>query len=245
MLHVQIPRMSFFRKSIMNRFARKPTVIGLFAYRYDQHLIPDLLENISPFIDGWIAWDDTQRSDLWYHEGNVRRKLIEAARSNGADWVLCVDPDERYESRLKQRISQMISGDRYIVWGFPFRELYQVDGYRTDGIWGQKVRWNLFALNEQQSFMDLNVHSPWHPQNPNYSLQVTDINLYHLKMIDPQNRIDRAELYKKVDVQGIQGIGYDYLADETGIEIVKIPTERLYSPFRPEVPIIKQNEHIT
>lgn len=232
MFTINIPRQPLWSRLLSRQARKKPKIIALFAYRYDEHLIPDLLENIRPFTDGWIAWDDTKRTDLWYNEGQIRRSLIEQARSSGADWVLAVDPDERYEQSLSVRISEMISGDRFNLWGFRFREMYAPDQYRVDGVWGDKVRFNLFALNPGQTFMDMHVHCPWCPTNPEYKHVLTDLNLYHLKMIDPQARKDRADLYDKVDVSGLQTLGYDYLADETGIILENIPDGKGYSPYR-------------
>lgn len=231
MITVNIRKPSLFER-IGFQAKKRPKVICLFAYRYDANLVPDLLENVAPFTHGWISWDDTKRTELWYHEGEVRRSLIEAARQNGADWVLCMDPDERLEVGAVEKVRDMASGDRKIIWGMHVREMFAVDQYRTDGIWGKKIGYRLFALNDQQEFMNNNVHSGWYPINAGYSMQMSDINLYHLKMITPENRRARADLYNKVDTSGIQEIGYDYLADDAGMKLVTIPADRMYKPFR-------------
>lgn len=229
------------RPSIFDRlFRRKPRIIALYAYRHDAHLVPDMLANIQPFIDGWIAWNDTKRDTLWYHEGEIRQTLINAAREYDADWVLCVDPDERFEVGTKEKIRELVTADRKIIWGFKLREMYTVNQYRTDGLWGHKKSWRLFSLNENQEFMNVNVHSPWHPINPEYKMELSDINLYHLKMIAPENRKARAELYNVVDTTGVQAIGYDYLADETGMTLEKVPQDRFYYPYSKTAPHIFQ-----
>lgn len=234
MITVNIKKPSLLQR--VGLLAKRPKVICLFAYRYDENLVPDLLENVAPFTDGWIAWDDTKRTELWYHEGQVRRALVDTARDNGADWVLCMDPDERLEIGAKEKIRDLSSGDRQIIWGMHVREMFAVDRYRTDGVWGQKKGYRLFALNEGQEFMNNNVHSAWYPTNAGYSMEMSDINLYHLKMIAPENRKARADLYNKVDTSGIQEIGYDYLADEADMVLERIPAGRLYHPFR-ETPL--------
>jgi len=231
------PRLS--RPWTFLRRKQGPKVVCLFSYRYDKDLVPDLLENVAPFTDGWISWDDTARKSLWYHEGDVRRALVEAARQNGADWVLCMDPDERLDDGAREKIRELSLGDRWTIWGVRVRELFAPDQYRVDGIWGGKHGYRLFALNDGQEFMNNNVHSGWYPLNPEYSMQIADINLYHLKMIYPENRKARAELYKKIDTTGVQEIGYDYLADETDMILETIPADRMYSPFRAAPPPIK------
>ena len=116
------------------RRALGQAIVALFAFRYDRALVPDLLENIAPLVDGYISWDDTRNQALWYHEGSVRNALIEAARTVGADWVLAVDPDERFERRAARSIRWRTLVKRNIVYGFDFRELYTPTSYRVDGI---------------------------------------------------------------------------------------------------------------
>jgi hypothetical protein len=207
------------------------SIVALFAFRYDRALVPDLLENLAPLVDGYVSWDDTRNKELWYHEGRVRSGLIEAARTIGADWILAVDPDERFEYRAARRIRWCTLVKRHVVYGFSFRELYTETSYRVDGIWGEKVRWNLFPLRPGQTFHDLPVHSPWHPTNPGVRFKRIDVNLYHLKMIDQHNRVTRRELYERLDPRAeIQKIGYAYLTDEASLRLESIPAGRGYHP---------------
>ena len=213
------------------RRALGQAIVALFAFRYDRALVPDLLENIAPLVDGYISWDDTRNKARWYHEGSVRNALIEAARTIGADWVLAVDPDERFERRAAGSIRWRTLVKRNVVYGFDFRELYTPTSYRVDGIWGEKVRWNLFPLRGGQTFHDLPVHSPWHPTNPGIRFARIDVNLYHLKMIDERNRVTRRELYEQLDPRAeIQKIGYAYLTDESSLVLETIPAGREYHP---------------
>src|SRR4051794_25031238 len=82
----------------------RPLVLAVFSYRYDADLIPDLLENIEPMIDGWVAFDDRNAGDLFSDEPRRRRLLIERAEELGATWVLAIDPDERIERDGATRI---------------------------------------------------------------------------------------------------------------------------------------------
>lgn len=207
-------------------------LIALTSFRYDVALVPDMLKNIDGFIDGYIHHDDRQRKSKWYNEGEVRNKLIEEARGQGADWVLCIDPDERFEKSAGRKIRRLIENDNQkAVYGFRLRELWTPNRYRSDGIWDKKIQWRLFPLHDGQTFTNTPVHSPWHPQNEEYSLIKTDINLYHLKNIEPENRTARKELYNSLDPnRKYQKIGYDYLDDETGLETTRIPLGRGYRP---------------
>jgi len=121
--------------------------------------------------------------------------------------------------------------------------MYTPKKYRIDGVWGQKKRYPLFPVFPGQKFMNFHVHQPWHPINKDYNLIDTDINIYHLKMIDPQNRKDRKFLFNKLDPRKeIQKIGYDYLDDETGLKLERIPFARKYIPPYKKGYIIKQFE---
>lgn len=57
------------------------------------------------------------------------------------------------------------------------------------------------------------------------------LNLYHLKMIDPARRSARRDPYSFLDPhRRDQAIGYDYLADATGVQLEPIPPDRRYHP---------------
>jgi hypothetical protein len=216
---------------IFNLFTKRPKLVAAFAFRYDEQLVPDLLKNIEPFIDDYVAWDDRQSGKKWTHEGELRRHLIDLASAKQPDWILIVDPDERFEKSAGNKIRKLIKTKNKIIYGFRFRELWSPEQYRVDGVWGQKIKYILFPLLPGQIFMDLHVHCQTSPQNPDYKRVVTDLNLYHLKMIDPQNRIDRVKLFNELDPsRKIQSIGYDYLADESGMVLEKIPDAKKYDP---------------
>ncbi len=193
-----------------------------------------MIENTRGFIDGYCCFDDSANDQIWIgHEGNVRKKTFEYAREMGADWVLCIDPDERFEVNAGNVIKKIVKKRKYdkTVFGFKFRELYgSKTEYRIDGIWGGKTRYCLFPLNEGQLFSNLSIHAHRCPINSEYKMELLDINLYHLKMISRENRILRRDVYKQVDVNNVQTLGYDYLTDEKDIVLEVIPNDRLFYP---------------
>lgn len=205
-------------------------LFAVFAYRFDAQLIPDLIQNLD-FVDGFIIHDDRASKAKWYHEGNIRNALIEKARKAGADWVICVDPDERFERSAGKKIRKLIETDKNIIYGFHFRELWEPYKYRYDGVWGKKAKFVLFPLKDGQRFDNYKLHSNWNPINEEYERELTSLNLYHLKNIDPRNRVDRAKLYNDLDPdKKMQTIGYDYLADETGLKLKSVSLTRRYFP---------------
>jgi hypothetical protein len=206
-------------------------VVALFSYRYDAHLVPGLLENIAPVVDGWIAFDDRASTGIFSDEVARRRALIGRARAVGADWVLFIDPDERLERGAAERFRTMTRVTEPVVWGFRIREMYTPDTYRIDGIWGKKQRPSMFRLREGQKFSDQPVHGPCFPIEPAHKRLPSGLNLYHLKMIAPHRREARRNLYKRLDPDNThQRLGYDYLVEETGAVFEKIPEGRGYRP---------------
>lgn len=216
-------------------------IVLIFSFRHDYNLVPDLIDNVSGFIDDYVSWDDRNNKGLYFHEGKIRRHLITEAKKKGADWILGMDPDERFERTAEKKIKILTKSKEKIIYGFHYRELYTPSQYRIDGVWGGKKRFSLFPAFEDQKFMNLQVHQPWHPINNDYKFVETELNLYHLKMIDPQNRKDRKFLFNKLDPgKKIQKIGYDYLDDEKGMKLKRIPFRRRYIPAYKQGYVIKQ-----
>lgn len=232
MLTVEVPagRDSFLRRLV------RPRIVAVFSFRYDAHLVPDLLENIAPLVDGWISWDDRASTQPFSGDPGRRQLLISAAHSAGAQWVLGVDPDERFERGVAACIRQMVLVPGKVCWTFNLREMYGPQSYRVDGIWGAKKQKRLFPIfnsqfpiTERSGFSSAELHASWVP--PNYRQLDSKLNLYHLKMIDPARRIARRDIYNALDPTGrYQAVGYDYLADETGAVFENIPAGREYLP---------------
>jgi hypothetical protein len=210
---------------------QRPRVFAVFSFRYDHHLVPDLIQNILPMVDGWVAFDDRAAASGYSNEPTRHLRLVERARALGADWILAIDPDERLESRATSEIPALVADKQRIIWGFRLRELYSPSEYRVDGIWGRKAVERLFPLFEGQVFSDRELHGPKYPIEPGYAIRQSDLNLYHLKMITRERRIARRDLYRHLDPDNrYQTIGYDYLADDSGAVFETIPPERMYAP---------------
>jgi len=210
---------------------RRPLLLALFSFRYDAHLVPDLLQNLEPIVDGWIAFDDRCSDEFYSDEPTRRRALLVRARELGADWVLGIDPDERLERGAAEGIREMTKASGPVAWGFRLREMYTPSAYRVDGVWGQKVQFRLFPLITERRFSDQPLHGLWFPAEPKHTLLRSDLNLYHLKMIAPERRRARRDLYKYLDPsQRYQAIGYDYLADDVGLVLEEVPADRSYFP---------------
>lgn len=203
----------------------------LFAFRFEKDTIPDFLDSLRDLVDGYIYFDDSGNKDTWYNEGLIRNKLLKVAYYVGVDWVICLDPDERIEKRGIGIIKDFVKDNRNkkVIGVFKFRELFEKDKYRVDGIWDTKIKKVLFPIKKGQKFQNIRLHSAWHPLNEDYLHIPIDVNIYHLKMIDPINREKRRQIYNLVDRNKVyQPIGYDYLVDLKGMILTKIPKGRDY-----------------
>lgn len=208
-----------------------PTVIAVFSYRYEAHLVPDLIENIRPFIDGYVAWDDRAATAEMTSEPERRTRLLDEARRMGARWILAVDPDERIEASLSKRLPEMLAMGEGNIWTFVLREMFTPESYRIDGIWGVKNRVLLFPVNAARPRRQAALHGGWVREEDGYRIRNSETNFYHLRMILPERRRLRRELYAAADpTRQFQAVGYDYLDDVRGMMLEKIPKGRDFRP---------------
>lgn len=215
----------------LRRPGTRPNVVAIFSFRYDAHLVPDLIENIAPIVDGWIAWDDTASTAFFSNEWDRRRALIETALGLGARWILALDPDERIERRVADRLARLTRPSEPTAWLFWLREMYAPDRFRVDGLWRTKEQARLLSLHEGMNFDLPALHAPWQAIHPAYRLRRTRCSIYHLKMIAPARRTGRRDLYKALDPdRHYQAIGYDYLADERSLRLKRVSRRRQYLP---------------
>lgn len=208
-----------------------PTILAAFSYRYDAHLVPDLLENIRPGIHGYVAWDDRTASAALSDEPSRRAALFGAARDLGADWLLTPDPDERLERGFADWLPGLLAeGDR-TVWNFDLREMFTATHIRTDGPWGGKSKVIFFPIAAAKVDPKALLHAPRVGDGAGFHRRESRIIVYHLRMASPARRQLRRDLYAAADPERrFQDIGYDYLADERGMVLEPIPPERSFDP---------------
>ena len=233
----------------------KKICLALCVYNEEANL-PLYLKHIEPYVDFIVALDDGSTDNTKevlksskklkklienprkeeineWNELENREKLLAAAKNNGADWIIALDPDERFEKNFLKSLRKIVeSSDQRTVYGLRFRELWDsYDQFRSDGIWGQKVRYCLFPINHNIRYKNRNqkLHHRWYPDDLVGHEFLLDYDMYHLKMINPESRKQRAKLYKILDPEKkYQSIGYDYLIDEKNIRIDKIDPNHGY-----------------
>ena len=229
------------------------TITAIMCVKNESYYLPGFLKHIEPYVDHIIALDDGSTDNTVeilnscsktvevihsnYHQGmdwperDNRLRLINRAYELGADWVLCCDPDERFELKFLRNLRKIISKERK-CYSVHIRELWgNYKQYRCDGIWNNKKKDLLFPLSDNMTYdYESNHHIPWRYRELNDKLELLDYNLYHCKMIKEENRIKRRDLYNTLDPElKMQPIGYDYLTLTDNIQLKKIPFSKRYN----------------
>lgn len=240
------------------RPARRRRLLALVAFRDEMRFLPDFFANVAPHVDGIVALDDQSVDGSGEYAGRQRgvvellrvapgaqeeledgrnhRALTEAAWRHGAGWLLGLDADERIEdgfrARAEAEIARAETRGADAMW-VHFRELWDTpDQYRADGIWGQKRKACLYRSSPEHNFDEHRVHAQWASlPPPDGGWPQADLNIYHLRMLDPADRGPRRERYRRVDPDNVwQPMGYDYLLDDSTLEIEPVAEGRGFSP---------------
>lgn len=219
--------------------------------------LPGLFENLTGQVDGVVALDDqsTDESRAFVESQSLllelltvplgaqeeledsknRPRMTRAAWEHDADWLLGIDADERVEQGFRERAEREIDraeAEGHAAMWVPFLELWDApDQVRVDGVWGEKRKACLFKADRSHQFEERRLHSNWAswPYPPG-GFPRADLRLYHLRMIRPEDREARAARYLRLDPDRVwQEIGYDYLVDESGMELRPIEPGRGYT----------------
>ena len=231
-------------------------LLALVAVRDGARHLPGFLRNLAPQVDGIVALDDGSSDGTaellgahpsvlelirrpvdrpaWDEVGN-HRALVEAGLRHGAGWILCVDADERLERDFRTRAERVIARGQLLglsAYAVRLRELWNDPGqFRADGIWGRKLIARLFRARADHEFDPSPLHGAKAPMQArrNGRFPTADLTIYHLGMLRPEDRAARRQKYELSDPERRwQKIGYEYLTDERGLVLRKIPRRRTF-----------------
>ena len=234
-------------------------IYAVMCVRNESYHLPKFLDHIRDYVDGFVVLDDGStdetisllekeeklvkiikspvRDGIEYDERGNRQKVLRATYEASPDknntWVLCCDPDERFEINFLKNIKKLCVPEKKVAYSFHFRELHDdIKHYRCDGIWDKKIKIILFPLSHDMDFdsvMPHQYHTPWGYKEILNHIENTAYNLYHLKMIKKSERTKRANLYNSLDPDKIiQPIGYDYLDDDKDMKLKKVSFFKKY-----------------
>ena len=218
--------------------------------------LPGYLANVAPHVDGIVALDDGSEDGSgdylrshdavlevlpaangragWDELGN-HRALVAAALRHGADWLLVLDADERVEQEFRPRAERVIRRGRLLGFGafaVRLRELWDSPNqFRVDGIWGRKAPARLFRARPDHVFDTRPLHGVKAPLQDRVrgTYPLADLEVYHLRMIRPEDRLARRRRYEDLDPDGRwQAERYAYLTDETGLRLRRVDPRRRY-----------------
>lgn len=167
-------------------------------------------------------------NQLGWEDYANRMTLLVRAAAHSCDWVMWLDDDEVLHDvervmLLDQIRRAELSGN--VAVRYDKREMWTDRHYRNDGVWKkQKI------VLQKNPMMEKSARwREWHlrrlhalPLQEGGVLDVTE-RILHYGMSTPELRAARVRKYRLADPGNkFQPEGYDYMLDETGIELVQL-----------------------
>jgi hypothetical protein len=231
-------RLSVSLKPDATRGAGRPLVLGVFSFRDDAHLVPGLIENIGPMVDGWVSCDERSGEGPFGDERLRRKALLDAAVAHGAGWILAVGPAERIENGLAGRIRDLVQAEGLVAYELHLRAMFSAAEYRVDVGWGHLAARRLFSIRPgfhydrcgfagyRAGFADY-----WYPSGSPYRVIKEDLNIYDFRTATPARRRLLRDTCLQMDPCIEQRpFAYEYLVQDTGVALQPIPADRSYGP---------------
>lgn len=235
---------------------RRVKIFCIIQVRNEARFLPGFLHHMAPHVDGIIALDDCSTDNTvdllraepkvvsilrehepappHTHEVRNRHRLIVEAARQGADWVLCADADERYETRFLRRLNIVARANERRRDDVLFVRIVNLwdspDQYRIDGKCAPRWTARMFRMPEMISRRTALMHLPWFPPELDKAKRrFVPAILYHLKMIRREDREARHAKFTTIDPDNThQSIGYGHLIDEAGLKVQKVLPFRGY-----------------
>lgn len=231
----------------------KQRLVACSGWRYEpEWLRDDWIESVMEWADDYCIVDDRDSTEFWSNEANYRLRQRAALEEKGATWAAITSFDERFDVTAGMILRPAIeaAGHRHVMFSFPLMELFEPLRFRSDGIWGRKKRTRCYPLLPGQTYTTKALQTSAVPKGSYNVKHLKDVHLYHLKMIEPENRWSRAAAYEAMD-PGYKLIprtslqfqsldrdmgnrfaeqGYFYLADDAHTQLTNIPDGHGYRP---------------
>jgi hypothetical protein len=227
-----------------------PKIFALIAFRDEERYLPGLLSHLRDFVDGFIGFDDCSVDssfEIASHEPKMiglfqrkvaspdhlfevqnREALLRAAYRHGADWVLCCDADERFETRFLEQLRILCTNPPAVVMGMRLLALWEnLDTYRI----GNAFKYVLFPAKDPKPYYQRGLlHQQWYPPELDTARkQILDFHVYHLGSLTSKDRLERYNKFERIDPAHVQQPqGYKNLIDESGLQLARITPDRSF-----------------
>jgi len=224
-------------------------IIALIAFRDEEQHLPGLFSHLRDYVDGFIAFDDCSMdgsreiarkepkmirllerhvpSADHHFEIENRHALLTAAHKDGAQWVLCCDADERFETRFLESLRGLIQDPPAKVIGLRFVAVWE--GLKQHRV-GNSQKLVLFPSTIPDPYYPPRLlHQQWFPPRIGGPQKILDHYLYHLGSMTRADRMARFEKFNRIDPdRRHQPQGYDHIIDERKLVLAPISPERAF-----------------
>jgi glycosyltransferase involved in cell wall biosynthesis len=223
--------------------------IAVIAFRNEEKHLSGLFSHLSDYVDGFVAFDDCSTDNSFeiarqepkmvgvfqrktpspdhHFEVQNRQALLRAACRHGADWILCCDADERFETRFLEEMHSLVATPPATVMGLHLVALWEtLQMYRI----GKAFKYVLFpAIDPKPYYRRGLLHQPWYPPQFETCKKLLDYNIYHLGSLTQTDRQERYEKFERIDPHHQhQPQGYRNIIDETNLKLQPISSERAF-----------------
>ena len=225
-------------------------IFALIAFRDEEQHLPGLFSHLRDYVDGFVTFDDCSSDQSFtiaeaepkmirllrrqiasadhHFEIENRLALLTAARESGANWVLCCDADERFETRFLKHLRTLVADPPAPVMGLPLVAVWE---NFTQHRVGKARKFVLFpSTNPQPYYPPGLLHQQWFPPCfAGSAKQLLDYYIYHLGSLTRADRMARFEKFNRIDPnRSHQPQGYQNIIDESGLVLAPISPERAF-----------------
>ncbi|MFO1031753.1 MAG: glycosyltransferase [Planctomycetota bacterium] len=146
----------------------------------------------------------------FHDEHRLRRLQWELARAQRPDWILCLDADEMFESRMAQALRGLVDQDQYDAIAFRLFDFWDQDHYRDDALWRAHRTFRHFLVRNlpdlDDAFRTTAQHcGRWPLAVDRLRTATSDVRLKHFGWALPDDRVRKYERYRQLDPEGRHG----------------------------------------
>ncbi len=195
------------------------------------------LNSLTKYCDEVVVWDDGSTDESWkiydkkYHchflggmkndfenELHHKQKLVDTAKSIGADWILRMDADEVIEPRGESEIRALISDSDKTGWAFHMTNLWRSEAfYRVDNGYNDVIFNRLWRAHPDLKFnVQRGLHLTNYPVGATDNEGFSNLEIIHYGFASDKAILDKYRMYLS---HGQTGAALDRLIDERGLVV--------------------------